>query len=540
MRLERKGTSTLHPPSTKSRLFRNAALLTCGIISSALLTYGTVRAQDILPPTSNATEWNKVDAAPLKVEAAPLRAQKGLHGGKNVARTFQSELPLSESSADLGSPVEDGSEHGAITLPLSNANGILQTPMPAQIKSLADQPINPDLFVGFNRLPLEFEGDMQSARIYQKKYRKMLRRMVRSIEQTLGGAKGDVELAFLDAAWRFYRDSLHAVYGSNDDGFLHESINRRKGYERGKNEREFDCETSVILTHDAGRFFGLEMGIVLLPSGTRFHVVATTPHYFSETTSGMQYPIEVLNLIYPVSFERTTDPKKIQALTYTTRGSARYHRLQFQAAFSDYKKALSLVPNYFTPRINIGWIYGAEILFGLFHKEAEQQFANTIALRPDCPTLYVKEAKYYRSRQNYAKAHRDLDTAIALLKRQQAHYRQDSLEIRWQTLDPMQVLEYQRALHVGRFKRLLEVKNLTKWKGRYFLEQEKPHSALKWLNAAYAIGQPYREENVDVYYQMGNAYDALDMPKKADLYHDAAMYLAMSLNMTKMMTGMTK
>lgn len=373
----------------------------------------------------------------------------------------------------------------------------------------------PVSLVGAERIRLELPDNGQKRRKYVEKYRLLVDRIASFIGDSPEGRAG--EKKFMDGVWAFLQDSLKAKYGENRFGFLYESIRRDSA-------GEYDCETSTVLAYDVGRKLGLSVGIIYAPSGTGFHVLVKTENYFFETTSGSYYPMSVLDIIYPVRFDATDDPRRVQRMTYNTRGNYRLKRLKIEKALEDFWAASRLPGGYYTSSASVAVFYLSRIFLGFFDSRAISEIDKAIRMQPGCPMLYSLRARCYAKAGEYEKAVLDMERAIELVRAQIRKLSPDPEAYRSrQDLSDDEKFEFVRAEIHARLRRNSELKDFLVMRGKYYLRQGYTLSAIGDLTEALTYGGfGIGRQEVKIYNLLADAYEKRGNLKAAMQYRSSS------------------
>ncbi|VVB66401.1 Tetratricopeptide repeat protein [Candidatus Gugararchaeum adminiculabundum] len=243
---------------------------------------------------------------------------------------------------------------------------------------------------GSKRIHLEVDRiDPEKAGQYARKYNELVSDIVSVLRDV---PKGDMtEENFIVLVWGVINSNLNIVYGTNQYGFLNQSIRTGK----------FDCDTSAFLVYDIAKRLGVEVQMV----ATVAHALLKTRKYYFETTNGRFGDIEKLGKIYKRYI--VLSDEQVQSITYTSRGNYYNDAKKDELAMQDFAKAVQMVPESSSYHNNLGVAYdnrdnvkksnnrGVAYSNTGNVKKALEEYDLAIKLDPENAIVYKNRAEVY-------------------------------------------------------------------------------------------------------------------------------------------------
>ena len=245
--------------------------------------------------------------------------------------------------------------------------------LPALTEKQASAKTQTQKLVGVERIFIELETNPTQAKVWAEWYTQLVQAIANVLREGLE-VKPHEEERFITEIWGIMTGNLHIVYGENQFGFLHESLD----------SGNWDCDNSSFLVFDVARELGTKVEMVIVPG----HAFIATENFFFETTAGRYFPIEDLPKHYPDIRFRTSDNAKIEAMAFFSLENA-YSRL------GDEAMARGNVPE-----------------AGQCYDKAIWCCGKMLERVPEDSYTYVDRARVHSKKKDYAEALKDCAAAI--------------------------------------------------------------------------------------------------------------------------------
>jgi tetratricopeptide (TPR) repeat protein len=272
-----------------------------------------------------------------------------------------------------------------------------------KIKSFLDEyafKVNPSAVMetaGSRKIKIEMRGK-EEAEAYAWKYNRLVSAISYAIKEneeyinsTIGYWK---EGQFMNCIWAIMDSALCMRY----EGGAHMSLIIKTG--------RFNCSTSSFLVFDVAKELDIKVEIV----SVRHHFFIKTENFLFETTNGQYDPIADIRDHYPVIYNMTSDPEKIQSIDYAERGRDYANRGKNQKAIKDYNKAISI------DSTNVSAYFGrGEAYYSLGNYwQAVGDYNKAISIDSTDVDFYKNRGEAYYSLGNYWQAVGDYTKVVAL------------------------------------------------------------------------------------------------------------------------------
>ncbi len=192
--------------------------------------------------------------------------------------------------------------------------------------------------IGTGRIFIELEEEPGKAMEDSRKYSGLALEIVKALEKE--GIDKLEEKRFMMHALALMKRRFQIIYGDPEFGLLSKSLETSK----------WDCDNSSFLMFDVARELGIKMNVVVVQE----HVFVRTENFFFQTTTGSIRSISEMKDRFPRIYLDTSDPEKIQAVSYNNKGVMQAEKGDFEKAVSSFTTAIVIAPNYATAYINLG------------------------------------------------------------------------------------------------------------------------------------------------------------------------------------------
>lgn len=222
---------------------------------------------------------------------------------------------------------------------------------------------------GVRRIMIELEG--------KPEMREFCRRYSNLVDSVADILKNDLKIKPHEEE-RFITETWGIMYGNlrmrevKIGAFLSQSLQTN----------EWDCDNSSFLIFDVAKKLGINAKIASVPR----HVFIATDNFFFEITAkaGRYYPLDILEIAYPIIYGMTSDLEAVQSITYNTCGIAYAKQGLYEKAIAAFKKAIDLNKKDAQARNNLGVVYARQG----FYEKAIAEYTEAIDLNPNFAEAY--------------------------------------------------------------------------------------------------------------------------------------------------------